>query len=417
MDKLGKPVKDYKDIQRIVKKVVSGESIPVVDFSDTATAFAGKSDSELKKSAWLFGLMNKHWLVGIGSTLGLAAIRMHLPFVETVVKSTIFEQFCGGTTLLESQKNIDRLAAQNTQTILDYGAEAKEKEEDFNHTMNESIRAIDFASQNSHVPVVSTKITGMARFALLEAIQSGNTLSSDEQLEYQSVLKRLDAICHVASSKGVCVFFDAEESWIQDAIDHLVYLMMKRYNKESAVVYNTFQMYRHDRLAFLLSSFDQAQKEGFILGAKLVRGAYMEKERERALEYGYPSPIHPNKEATDHDYNTALQFCVDNYERIASCNATHNMESNLLQAELIVEKNIQRDHPHLNFCQLYGMSDNLTFNLAKEGFNVAKYLPYGPVREVVPYLIRRAQENSSVTGDMSREYQLVQKELTRRGLN
>jgi proline dehydrogenase len=417
MNKTGKPVEDYAKIRKLVEDVMNGKKEPAVDLYDTAIAFKSKSDSELRKSAWLFGLMNKHWLVGIGSSIGLAAIKMHLPFVETVVKNTIFDQFCGGTTLLECQKNIERLATQHTQSILDYGVEAKEREEDFNHTMNETIRAIEFASQTASVPVVSSKITGMARFALLEAVQNGGSLSAEQQTEYQSVLKRLDSVCHVAATKGVSVYFDAEESWIQDALDHLVNTMMKRYNKEKAVVSNTFQLYRTDRLQYLIDSFNHAQKEGYVLGAKLVRGAYMEKERERARNMGYPSPIHETKEATDDAYNTAVRFCVDNYEHIASSNASHNAISNLLQAELIIEKGIERNHPHLNFSQLYGMSDNLTFNLAHAGFNVAKYVPYGPVREVVPYLIRRAQENTSVTGDMSREYQLVHREIKRRGLS
>ncbi len=417
MDNVGKPVKDTEHIRKVVQAVMNGEKEPVVDFSDTRTAFAEKSDAELKKAAWLFGLMNKHWLVGIGSKVGLAAIRLHLPFVESVVKNTIFEQFCGGTTLLQCQKVIGRLARQRTLTILDYGAEAKEKEEDFNHTMNEAIRAIEFASRSEHIPVVSTKITGMARFGLLEAVQRGDAFTRETRTEYKSVLKRLDAICHVATQRGVGVFFDAEESWIQDALDHLVAIMMRRYNREKAIVYNTFQLYRKDRLQFLIDSFNQARQGKYLLGAKLVRGAYMEKERERAEKMGYPSPIHPTKEATDDAYNTAVRFCVDNYEFIASCNASHNSASNLLQAELIHRKGILRNHPHLNFCQLYGMSDNITFNLAAGGFNVAKYVPYGPVREVVPYLIRRAQENTSVTGDMSREYQLVKKELKNRGID
>jgi len=392
------------------------ESGRIVDFDDTKTAFAMKSNEALKKSAWLFGLMNRHWLVGIGSKVGLAAVKMHLPFVESIVKSTIYEQFCGGTTLLNSVPTIQALADQSTYTMLDYGVEGKETEEDFNNTMNEIIRAIEFAARRESVPVVSTKVTGMARFGLLEGIQRGEAFTKATRAEYKNVLKRVDAICHIACQKGVSVYFDAEESWIQDPIDHFVNMMMRRYNRERAVVYNTFQMYRTDRLQFLITSYNQAKRGGYILGAKLVRGAYMEKERERAERFGYPSPIHPNKEATDDAYNTALRFCVDNYEQIASCNACHNAASNLLQAELISQRGIPRDHPHLNFCQLYGMSDNITFNLSKEGFNAAKYLPYGPVREVVPYLIRRAEENSSVTGDMSREYQLVQREMKRRGI-
>jgi len=354
--------------------------------------------------------------VGIGSTLGLAAIRMHLPFVESVVKNTIYDQFCGGTTLLESQKTIDRLAAQNTKTILDYGAEAKQREEDFNQTMNETIRAIEFAAINDAVPAVSSKITGMARFKLLELVHSGETLNDEQRAEYKNVLKRMDAICHVARSKGVSIYFDAEETWIQNALDHLVTVMMRRYNGEKAVVFNTFQLYCTNRLEFLIKSYNQAQKGGYFLGAKLVRGAYLEKERERAERLGYPSPIHPTKDATDDAFNTAVRFCVDNYETMASCNATHNATSSLLQAALIVQKGIPKDHPHLTFSQLYGMSDNITFNLASEGFNVAKYVPYGPVREVVPYLIRRAQENTSVTGDMTREHKLVTQEMKRRGL-
>lgn len=386
------------------------------DFKNTEVAFAPKSNDELRKSARLFGLMNYHWLVGVGSKLGIAAIRLHLPFIESIVKKTIFEQFCGGTTLLESQSVIEKLYANNVYTILDYGVEAKETEEDFNHTMNEIIRAIEFASQTKGVAMVSTKITGMARFALLEAIQNGDTLTREMLSEYKNVLKRLDAICYIATQKNIAVFIDAEESWIQNTIDHLVNLMMKRYNQEKAVVYNTFQLYRKDRLQYLFDSFNRAQQEGYILGAKLVRGAYMDKERERAETRGYYSPIHANKAAVDDAYNTALRFCVDNYEKMASCNASHNAESNLLQAELMVERSIPHNHPHLFFSQLYGMSDNLTFNLGKAGFNAAKYVPYGPVREVVPYLIRRAQENTTMTGDMSREYQLVQTELRRRGL-
>lgn len=396
------------------EKVNNPQSLP--DFSNTAIAFSHKTDEELRKSARLFGLMNNHWLVGVGSKLGIAAIRLHLPFIESIVKNTIFEQFCGGTTLLESQPAIQKLYERNVYTILDYGVEAKEEEEDFNRTMNEIIRAIEFAAQTDGVTMVSTKITGMARFALLEAIQNGESLTREMRTEYKNVLKRLDAICYTASQRGVCVFVDAEESWIQDSIDHLVNLMMKRYNGEKPVVYNTFQLYRKDRLQYLSDSFHRAQKDGYILGAKLVRGAYMEKENERAEEKGAPSPIHSNKAATDDAYNTAVRFCIDNYQKIASCNASHNADSNLLQAELIAQRNIPRNHPHLFFSQLYGMSDNLTFNLAKAGYNAAKYMPYGPVREVVPYLIRRAQENTSVTGDMGREYQLVLHEMRRRGL-
>lgn len=412
---MAKPVeRPYKALTKTIKEAMQDK--PVVDFSNTEIAFADKSDFELKRTARLFQLMNKSWVVGWGTQLGAWAVKWRLPLSETITKKTIFKQFCGGTTLLDSQPVIQRLWDNKVLSILDYGAEGKETEEEFNKTMNENIRAIEFAAQNGNVPVISTKITGLARFSLLEKKQSDENLPEKEQKEFQNVLKRIDSICHTAYTKGVAVFIDAEESWIQESIDDLADLMMARYNKKKVVVYNTFQMYRNDRLDFLKVSFDKAKSGGYLLGAKLVRGAYMEKERERAEEMGYPSPIQPTKEATDLNYNEGIKFCVENYEKIASCNASHNNESALLQAKMIVEKKIQKDHPHLNFCQLLGMSDHLTFNLAKEGFNVAKYVVYGSVREIVPYLVRRAQENTSVTGEMGRELELIMKEVKRRGL-
>ena len=388
-----------------------------IDFSNTEIAFAHLSDNELKKTAWLFNMMNKPWIVKYGSALALWAVENGLPLADWAVRKTVFSQFVGGTTLLDSQPSIEKLAKYNTLTILDYGAEAKETELDFNHTMNENIRAIDFASRSvTSIPVISTKVTGLIRFGLLERIQSAETLSREELAEYRNALKRLDAICYHASKKNVAVFIDAEETWIQDAIDHLVWLMMRRYNKKEVVVYNTFQFYRHDRLNFLTESYDRARKEGFMLGAKLVRGAYMEKERLRAQEMNYPDPINVDKATTDDFYNTALRFCIDHLDTMAVCNASHNAQSNQLQVELMDKKGIPHDHPHTLFSQLYGMSDNLTFNLAKAGFRVAKYLPYGQVKEVIPYLIRRAQENTSVTGDAGRELVLVRQEVKRRGI-
>lgn len=394
----------------------SKKGLNPVDFSNTEIAFSNKSDKELKRTAFIFRVMMKKWLVDLGSQAALLSLKLKLPFVEKIIKNSIFPQFVGGTSLLECQPTIDHLYKHNTQTILDYGAEAKTDVAAFNHTMSQCIRAIEFAANNDPVPVVSTKITGLASFALLEHIQNANSLNVMQRSEYRNVLKRIDAICHIAAEKNVGIFFDAEETWIQQTIDHLVILMMKRYNKGRAIVYNTYQMYRKDRLIFLFDSFDLAKKDDYFLGAKLVRGAYMEKERERAEEKGYPDPIHPSKEATDNAYNLAVRFCVDNYLEMASCNASHNTDSVMLQANLIDEKNIPKDHPHLNFCQLYGMSDLLTFNLAHAGYNVAKYVPYGPIREVIPYLIRRAEENSTVKGDLSREYKMIKAEVDRRGL-
>jgi proline dehydrogenase len=393
------------------------DSVLKLDFSNTEIAFAYKSDRDLKKAAWLYSLMNKTWLVNPLSDLGLLAMKLNVPLTKTLVRETMFRQFVGGRTLLESTASIEKLYEYNIQSVLDYGAEAKTTEHEFNKTMNENIRAIEFAKVNASIPVVVSKISGIARFGLLEAIQKDRTgLSKSVLVEYRNVLKRIDSICYAASVNGVSVMIDAEETWIQDTIDHIANLMMKRYNKERVVVYNIFQMYRHDRLNFLTNSYDKAKEYGYLLGAKLVRGAYMEKEGERAKEKGYPTPIQPSKKATDDAYNMALRFCIDNYESIASCAATHNEESSHLQAEIIDEKGIQKNHPHLNFCQLYGMSDNLTFNLSNAGYNVAKYMVYGQVDEVFPYLIRRAKENTAVSGDMSREYGLVKRELDRRGI-
>jgi proline dehydrogenase len=387
-----------------------------INFSNTEIAFKNKSDQELKKAYQLFKMMNKSWFVNLGSKLGTLAVKWNLPFSKVIVKNTIFEQFCGGTTLLNSQPTIDKLAQYNVVSLLDYGAEGKTTEEAYNRTMNENIKALEFASTNPSIPVVTTKITGLARFELLEKISAGEPLSVEEEQEYSIVLKRIDAICASASQNNTSIFIDAEETWIQDAIDSITNLMMSRYNKEKVSVFNTFQMYRHDRLAFLKKSYEEANKKGYLLGAKLVRGAYMEKERARAAEMGYDSPINPTKQATDEQFNQGVRFCVDHYETIALCNATHNLESSALLASLIQDKNLPKDHPHLNFCQLYGMSDNLTFNLAAEGFNVGKYVVYGQVEEVVPYLVRRAQENSSVTGDMSRELELYSEEIKRRSI-
>ena len=387
-----------------------------VSFSNSEVAFAYKTDKELKHAARIFKMMNKKWLVNSGSKVGLTAFKLRLPLVNNLVKSTVFDLFVGGQTLLECQSTIDKLFKFNVQTILDYGAEAKESELDFNKTMNETIRAIEFANTNESTPIISTKITGLGRFGLLASLQNKVPFTKITKLEYRNILKRLDTICYTAHARSVGVYFDAEETWIQDIIDHLVRVMMKRYNKEKVIVYNTFQMYRKDRLQFLIDSHQLAMKDGYLLGAKIVRGAYMEKERARATSKKYESPINPSKAATDDMYNTAIKYCVDHYKDISFCNATHNADSNMLLVKLIEKKGIEPTHPHVSFCQLYGMSDNISFNLANAGFNVAKYVPYGQVQEVMPYLIRRAQENSAVAGEMSREYKMVIEEIKRRGL-
>ena len=387
-----------------------------LDFTNTEIAFSDKSNKELKTMKRLFNLMNNQRLVNFSSSIGMLAMKLRLPFVKPIIKATIFGQFVGGENLLDCQPAIDRLRKNNALTILDYGAEGKSTEEELNHVMSETVRAIEFAAANSSVPCVSTKVTGLVDNIILEKLNDHIELDEGEQRKYEQLVERMHAICSRASELGVGVFVDAEESWIQDPIDDLVDLMMTLYNKEKVAVYNTFQLYRKDKLQYLKDSFAKAIEGNYLLGAKLVRGAYMDKERARAKEKNYPSPINANKDETDRMYNEALTLCVENYLKIASCNASHNFHSNKLQAELIEKAGIPKDHPHLNFCQLYGMSDNITFNLAEQGFNVAKYVPYGPVSDVVPYLIRRAKENSSVTGEMSRELGLIDQEIKRRGV-
>lgn len=400
----------------MVTSETQSPTTPVVDFNNTEIAFAHKSNRELRRTSWLFRLMNKPWLVNAGSSVGLWLNNTGLTIFNPLIRATIYKQFVGGTSLQDSIEAVHHLQERHTMTVLDYGAEAKEREEDFDKTLQENLRAIDFASTHKGVPVVSSKVTALASFELLEKWQSRTGLSEDEKKAFERIVKRLDTLCHAAWEKRVAVFFDAEETWIQDTIDYLVKQMMTKYNRDRVVVYHTYQMYRKDKLDSLVNDYADARSHGYLLGAKIVRGAYMEKERTRALEKGYPSPIQDSKADTDKDFDEAIRFCVEHYETLASCNASHNFQSNLLQAALIAQKGLPKNHPYLNFCQLYGMSDNITFNLAQGGYNVAKYVPYGPVKEVLPYLVRRARENTAVTGEMSRELGLIMTEIKRRGL-
>ena len=337
-----------------MKIVGKGETIHqnALDFQNTENAFAHKPDAELKQSLRLFSLMNNKTLVNLGNKFATKAIEWHLPFAKLVIKNTLFKQFCGGTTLLNTDATIKILEIQKVKTVLDFGVEAKETNVDFNNTMVENMRAIDFASQSTTIPFVVIKITGMARMELLIRIQNNSPLTLDEQNEYFNASKRIDAVCFHAREKNISILIDAEESWIQETIDRIANTMMSRYNKERAIVYNTFQMYRHDRLDFLKKSFETALEKNYFLGAKLVRGAYMEKERKRAEAMNYPTPINPDKIATDNMYNNALVFCVQHYDRIACMNATHNAQSSTLLADLIEEMGIPRNHPHFYFFQL-----------------------------------------------------------------
>ena len=382
-------------------------------FENTENAFAAKSSSELQKAKWLFTLMGQNQLVNLGSSLASLALKMHLP-ISPIFRITVYNHFCGGETFAECKRTIAKLNKSDVFTMLNYGVELKETEEDFDKTIKKSIEALEFAGKTRAVKVLCIKITGFGRFELFEKMQAGTKLNTQEKQELAQVEARLDKVCQSAADNDVAVYIDAEESWIQDPLDTMVETMMERYNKKKAIVYNTFQFYRWDRLAYLHKMIEQAKSKGYILGAKIVRGAYMEKERKRASDMGYKSPIHENKEGVDKDFNGGMNYCLDNIDRVAVCIASQSEESNLLAIEQIVAKKIDRKHPHILFSQLYGMGDNITFNLAKQGFNASKYLPYGPVKDVIPYLIRRAQENTSVAGQMGRELKLLVTEMNRR---
>ena len=331
-----------------------------------------------------------------------------------MIKKTLFRQFCGGETIAECEPTIKSLGRSHIGTILDYSVEGKSEEEDFCATKNEIIETIRRADADENIPFAVFKVTGIAPLGTLEKMSSGIELTEKGKWKWQRIQDRVDAICRLAHSLEQPVFIDAEESWIQNAIDALAETMMAKYNREKPIVFNTIQLYRHDRLEFLKSSHQTAKENGYLLAVKLVRGAYMEKERERAEEMNYPSPIQPDKEATDRDYDAAIDYCLDHIEDIAFVAGTHNEKSVQMLAQKMEEKKIAHDHPHVFFSQLYGMSDNLSYILADNRYNVSKYVPYGPVEDAVPYLIRRAKENTSVMGQMSRELDLIDKELKRR---
>jgi proline dehydrogenase len=383
------------------------------DFSNTKIAFANKSDQQLKKAYLVFTLISIGWLNKLGIKLVQLALFLRLP-VKQAIKKTIFEQFCGGESIEDCENRIQELAQFNVKTILDYSVEGKQTDKDFDHSLGKAVASVERASKDATVPFCVIKLTGLMPFDLLKKVSAGEHLSEEENLQYLQGRNRVDIICQYAHNAGIPIMIDAEESWIQEAIDAIALIMMHRYNQEHAIVYNTAQMYRHDRLDYIKKLYQQAVDENFYIGIKIVRGAYMEKERARAARKGYPSPIQPNKEATDRDFNAALEYCSNNREKVAICCATHNEESTLYMTQLMKERSLPEDHPGIYFSQLLGMSDHISFNLAKERYNTAKYVPYGPVKEVMPYLIRRAQENTSIAGQTGRELTLIRKEMERR---
>jgi proline dehydrogenase len=384
-----------------------------LSFDNTEIAFKSKSNSELTQSYLLFKAIGYNWLVKLGPPMVNGAFNIGLP-VKGLIKSTVFKQFCGGESMDDCNNTIDQLYSYGVGTILDYSVEGEEKEESFNATATETLETIIKAKNNPKIPFCVFKVTGLGRFDLLAKVSAKETLTSTEESEWGRVKNRIHNICKTAHDNNVRIFIDAEESWIQPAIDDLAHQMMREFNAQKCIVYNTIQLYRHDRLVFLNTSFDDAIKYNYYLGLKLVRGAYMEKERERALKMGYPSPIQPDKASSDKDYNDALRFCIEHIDKINLCAGSHNEQSSMLLTELMAQKGLANNDQRIYFSQLYGMSDHISFNLSSAGYNVAKYLPYGPVKAVMPYLFRRAAENTSVKGQAGRELTLINREVARR---
>ncbi|MDG1041032.1 MAG: proline dehydrogenase family protein [Polaribacter sp.] len=383
-------------------------------FENTKVAFSLKSDSQLERAYFLFKMIESQPLVKIGTAVTNFALKAHLP-VERLIRSTVFDHFCGGITEEDCLPNIEKMYTKNVHAILDYSVEGKATEEQFDLALEKTLKTINFGQEKEAIPFAVFKPTGFGRFALYQKLTEGEGLTVDEKSEWLRVVERFHTVCKAAVAKDVPLLIDAEESWMQDAADDLIEELMETYNTEKAIVFNTLQMYRHDRLAYLKKLHQKAHQKGFHIGMKVVRGAYMEKERLRAEEKGYNSPICNDKQATDDNYNAAILYMMD-HSKMAVFAGTHNEESSFMLMELAKKYHIKSNDLRLWFGQLYGMSDHISFNLANEGYNVAKYVPFGPVRDVMPYLIRRAEENTSVAGQTSRELGLITTERKRRKL-
>jgi len=385
----------------------------MINFENIKVAFADKSDKDLSRAYLLFKTISNSSISNILTAFIKLAMWLHLP-ISWAIKATVYKHFCGGTTIENSQATIDKLWESNIGTILDFSAEGKENEEDFNLAMTETIASIIKAKSEISIPFSVFKPTGLARFDLLEKINNNSNLTKEEEIEKTIFEGRIENICQTASDNKVPLFIDAEESWIQDAIDDIAIKMMQKFNKNEAWIYNTLQLYRYDRVDYLEMLVKLAEEEKFFVGLKLVRGAYHEQEIERAKEKGYNCPVHTIKENTDTDYNKALTICIENIDFVSVCAGTHNEESSAFLVELLNKHNISKDDKRVYLSQLLGMSDHISYNAAKKGFNVVKYVPYGPVKDVIPYLIRRAEENTSIAGQMGRELTNIIEEKKRR---
>ena len=382
-------------------------------FNNTEVAFALKSDSELERAYFLFKLIKSEPLVKIGTAVTKFALKSSLP-VEGLIRSTVFDHFCGGVSETDCMPIIEKMHKKKVYSVLDYSVEGKEEEAQFDAVLDKTLSLINFVNEKDAMPFAVFKPTGFGRFELYRKLTEGESLNEEEQKEWDRVVDRFEKVAKACYEKDECLLVDAEESWMQKAADDLMEDLMEKYNKEKVIIFSTLQLYRHDRLDYLKGLHERAKKKDFKIGMKLVRGAYMEKERERAEENKYKDPICATKQETDKNFDDVLKYMFDNIEDMAIFCGTHNEESSYLLMDLIDEAKMEKNDNRLWFGQLYGMSDNISFNLADQGFNVAKYLPFGPVKDVMPYLIRRAEENTSVAGQTNRELDLISKEKKRR---
>ena len=389
------------------------KELNIDSFNNTEIAFASKSNWQLRKAYYLFRVVNNNFIANISTFSANLSLKIGLP-IKGILKKTVFEHFCGGEDIQECKATSARIAKYNIKSVLDYSVEGKDTEEAFDNSLNETLRTIENAAGNESVPYAVFKPTGIGSDLLMEKVQLGKELTEDEQTALARLKERYEVLAKAAYDGGVRLLIDAEHSWYQNFLDDLINGLMERYNKERAIVFNTYQMYRWESLDNIKKAHQLARDKGFVLGAKLVRGAYMEVERERAEEHGYKDPICINKQATDDSYNGGLKYCVENIGEIELFNGSHNEYSNFYITQLIEEAGLARDDQRIWNVQLYGMSDNISYVMADAGYNVAKYLPYGPVKYVMPYLIRRAQENTSVGGQSSRELTMLQAEMKRR---
>ncbi len=384
-----------------------------INFDDTEIAFAYKSSAQLKNSHFVFSSMSMPWMVKLGTSLTNFALKAKLP-VRGIIKRTLFNQFCGGESIEDCASTIKLLGDHNVTTILDYSVEGLQNEDGFNDAKEEALRIVEYAAKNKHIPFCVLKLSGLGPTDLMTKAQNKEQLTELEKTKLYYCEQRVIEIAQRVYDRGLMLMIDAEESWFQNFIDGIAQGLMEKFNKERPVVFNTYQLYRHDVFERLTLALVKATDGDYYLGAKLVRGAYMEKERERAEEMGYRSPIHDTKEAVDKDYDAALELCIENIDRMGLCGGTHNEHSSKFLVELMDKAGLSKDDPRIYFAQLLGMSDHISFTLANEGYNVAKYVPYGPVEKVLPYLFRRAEENTSIAGQSGREFQLVKRELRRR---